>query len=158
MSEMITSEDLTVAPKRYVVATSLSDMEGMVGVKPAPGSVYILSSSEPYNEEMELDMQRLIEWLDFYGMQIYHIHVSGNIMPQQLRSLDSSRASCCVTSQPAIWIGPQRRTWPRCCSTCTTVNRRFSWSSPIAPRWPRECRFDSSSSIGGYTDRRSKVG
>jgi ribonuclease J len=88
-AEVITSDDLTAGGRRYVVATSLSDMEGMVGVKPAPGSVYILSSSEPYNEEMELDMQRLIEWLDFYGMPLYHIHVSGHIMPQQLRSLVS---------------------------------------------------------------------
>jgi len=86
-AEVITSEELTTSPGRYVVATTLSDMEGMVGVKPSPGSVYILSSSEPYNEEMELDMQRLIEWLDFYGMPLYHIHVSGHIMPQQLRSL-----------------------------------------------------------------------
>ena len=78
--------DLTASPKRYVVATTLSDMEGMVGVKPSPGSVYILSSSEPYNEEMELDMQRLIEWLDFYGMPLYHIHVSGHVV-RRLRSL-----------------------------------------------------------------------
>ena len=89
-ADVITAEDLTASPKSYVVATSLSDMEGMVGVKPSPGSVYILSSSEPYNEEMELDMQRLIEWLDFYGMPLYHIHVSGHIMPQQLRSLVGS--------------------------------------------------------------------
>jgi ribonuclease J len=89
-AEVITSEDLTAAPRRYVVATTLSDMEGMVGVKPSPGSVYIQSSSEPYNEEMELDMQRLIEWLDFYGMPLYHIHVSGHIMPQQLRSMVSA--------------------------------------------------------------------
>ena len=86
-AEVITSEDLTASSRKYVVATSLSDMEGMVGVKPTPGSVYIQSSSEPYNEEMELDMQRLVEWLDFYGMPLYHIHVSGHIMPQQLRSL-----------------------------------------------------------------------
>jgi ribonuclease J len=86
-AEVITSDDLTSSPKRYVVATTLSDMEGMVGIKPSTGSVYIQSSSEPYNEEMELDMQRLVEWLDFYGMPLYHIHVSGHIMPQQLRSL-----------------------------------------------------------------------
>ncbi len=107
-AEVITSEDLTAAPKRYVVATSLSDMEGMVGVKPSPGSVYILSSSEPYNEEMELDMQRLIEWLDFYGMPLYHIHVSGHIMPQQLRSLVSGvgakRVAPIHTEHPELFL------------------------------------------------------
>ncbi len=107
-AEVITSEDLTSAPRRYVVATSLSDMEGMVGVKPSPGSVYILSSSEPYNEEMELDMQRLIEWLDFYGMPLYHIHVSGHIMPQQLRSLVSGigakRVAPIHTEHPDLFL------------------------------------------------------
>ena len=91
-----------------MVATSLSDMEGMVGVKPSPGSVYILSSSEPYNEEMELDMQRLIEWLDFYGMPLYHIHVSGHIMPQQLRSLvgaiRAKRVAPVHTEHPELFL------------------------------------------------------
>ena len=107
-AEVITSEDLTAAPKRYVVATTLSDMEGMVGVRPSAGSVYILSSSEPYNEEMELDMQRLIEWLDFYGMPLYHIHVSGHIMPQQLRSLVSGigakRVAPIHTEHPELFL------------------------------------------------------
>jgi ribonuclease J len=107
-AEVITSEDLTASPRRYVVATTLSDMEGMVGVKPVPGSVYILSSSEPYNEEMELDQQRLVEWLDFYGMPLYHIHVSGHIMPQQLRSLVSSigakRVAPIHTEHPELFL------------------------------------------------------
>ena len=107
-AEVITSDDLTAAPKRYVVATSLSDMEGMVGVRPSPGSVYILSSSEPYNEEMELDMARLIEWLDFYGMPLYHIHVSGHIMPQQLRSLvngiGAKRVAPIHTEHPDLFL------------------------------------------------------
>lgn len=107
-AEVITSDDLTASPERYVVATSLSDMEGMVGVKPSPGSVYILSSSEPYNEEMELDMSRLIEWLDYYGMPLYHIHVSGHIMPQQLRSLvgrvGAKRVAPIHTEHPELFL------------------------------------------------------
>ena len=107
-AEVITAEDLTATPKRFVVATTLSDMEGMVGVKPSPGSVYILSSSEPYNEEMELDMQRLIEWLDFYGMPLYHIHVSGHIMPQQLKGLvggiGAKRVAPIHTEHPELFL------------------------------------------------------
>jgi ribonuclease J len=107
-AELITSDDLTATPKRFVVATTLSDMEGMVGVKPGTGSVYILSSSEPYNEEMELDQQRLVEWLDYYGMPLYHIHVSGHIMPQQLRSLVSGigakRVAPIHTEHPELFL------------------------------------------------------
>lgn len=105
---VVTAEDITASPRSYVMATSLSDMEGMVGVKAVPGSVYILSSSEPYNEEMELDQQRLVEWLDYYGMPLYHIHVSGHIMPQQLRSLVSrigaKRVAPIHTEHPDLFL------------------------------------------------------
>lgn len=107
-AEVVTSAEITASPRSYVVATSLSDMEGLVGVKPPPGSVYILSSSEPYNEEMELDQQRLVEWLDYYGMPLYHIHVSGHIMPQELRSLVSKigarRVAPIHTEHPELFL------------------------------------------------------
>ena len=107
-AELVTSEDITSNPRKYVVGTTLSDMEGMVGVDSGPGSVYILSSSEPYNEEMELDMARLLGWLDHYGMPLYHIHVSGHIMPQQLRSMVGSigaeRVAPIHTEHPDLFL------------------------------------------------------
>ncbi|HUI00754.1 MAG TPA: MBL fold metallo-hydrolase [Nitrososphaerales archaeon] len=107
-ADVVTADDLMAEPARHVVATSLSDMEGMVGLRPPPGSVYILSSSEPYNEEMELDQLRLIEWLDFYGMPLYHIHVSGHIMPQQLRSMvagiGARRVAPIHTEHPELFL------------------------------------------------------
>jgi ribonuclease J len=107
-AEVVTADELGANGSKYVVATTLSDMEGMVGVNPGPGSVYILSSSEPYNEEMELDMQRLVGWLDYYGMPFYHIHVSGHIMPQQLRSLVGSvgakRVAPIHTEHPELFL------------------------------------------------------
>ncbi|MGD0978917.1 MAG: hypothetical protein ABR962_07215 [Candidatus Bathyarchaeia archaeon] len=41
------------------------------------GSCYVLSASEPFNEEMDIDFKRLANWLDLYGLPQYHIHVSG---------------------------------------------------------------------------------
>jgi ribonuclease J len=46
----------------------------------------VLSASEPFNEEMEIDFERLVNWLDHYGLPQYHIHVSGHMMPLQLKS------------------------------------------------------------------------
>ena len=104
---IVTADDLAANPKRYVLGTTLSDMEGMLDIRPPPGSVYVLSSSEPFNEEMELDMQRLIGWLDFYGMPLYHIHVSGHIMPQELRRLvgeiDAKRVAPIHTEHPELF-------------------------------------------------------
>jgi len=34
---------------------------------------------------MEIDFERLKNWLEHYGLPQYHVHVSGHIMPLQLR-------------------------------------------------------------------------
>jgi ribonuclease J len=83
----VTARDIMQRQGSYVFGATLSDMESMLEVSPEAGGVYVLSSSEPFNEEMELDMQRLVGWLDYYGMPLYHVHISGHIMPQDLREL-----------------------------------------------------------------------
>lgn len=71
----------------FVLVTSFYDLEELVEIKPAPGSCYILSASEPFNEEMEIDHQKLRNWLKHYGLPQYHVHVSGHIMPLQLKNV-----------------------------------------------------------------------
>jgi len=70
---------------KVVLAVSFYDFEELVPLKPAAGSCYVLSASEPFNEEMEIDYERLVNWLRHYGLPQYHVHVSGHIMPLQLK-------------------------------------------------------------------------
>jgi ribonuclease J len=72
---------------RAVLAMSFYDLEELVEIKPEAGSCYVLSSSEPFNEEMETDFERLVNWLRHYGLPQYHVHVSGHIMPLQLKNV-----------------------------------------------------------------------
>ncbi|MGB9756417.1 MAG: hypothetical protein ACPLVJ_01370, partial [Candidatus Bathyarchaeales archaeon] len=65
----------------------LYDLEELVEIQPAAGSCYVLSASEPFNEEMEIDFERLLNWLRHYGLPQYHVHVSGHIMPLQLKKI-----------------------------------------------------------------------
>ena len=69
-----------------VLAMSFYDFEELVSLQPAAGSCYVLSASEPFNEEMEIDYERLTNWLRHYGLPQYHVHVSGHIMPLQLKT------------------------------------------------------------------------
>jgi ribonuclease J len=69
-----------------VLAMSFYDFDELVPLQPTAGSCYILSTSEPFNEEMEIDYERLINWLRHYGLPQYHVHVSGHIMPLRLRA------------------------------------------------------------------------
>jgi len=68
-----------------VLALSFYDFEELVQLRPSAGSCYVLSTSEPFNEEMEIDYERLVNWVTHYGLPQYHVHVSGHMMPFQLK-------------------------------------------------------------------------
>jgi len=68
-----------------LLAASFFDMNEMVEVQPEPGSIYILSQSEPFSEQMEIDFNKLINWLEICGLPLYHVHASGHVNPDQLK-------------------------------------------------------------------------
>jgi ribonuclease J len=70
---------------KVVLALSFYDFEELVQLQPSAGSCYVLSTSEAFNEEMEIDYERLVNWLSHYGVPQYHVHVSGHMMPLQLK-------------------------------------------------------------------------
>ncbi|TRO47508.1 MBL fold metallo-hydrolase [Candidatus Bathyarchaeota archaeon] len=70
---------------KVILALSFYDFEELVQLEPESGSCYVLSTSEPFNEEMEIDYERLVNWVSHYGLPQYHVHVSGHIMPLQLK-------------------------------------------------------------------------
>ncbi len=85
LGELVDSQDITKKQSRLVMASSFYDLGELAEIKPPAGSSYILSASEPFNEEMEIDFERLTNWLEHYGLPQYHVHVSGHIMPLHLR-------------------------------------------------------------------------
>ena len=72
---------------KVVLTMSFYDLEELVEINPKPGSCYVLSASERFNEEMEINFERLVNWLSHYGLPQYHVHVSGHIMPLQPKSI-----------------------------------------------------------------------
>ena len=72
---------------KVILAVSFYDFDELVQLQPVAGSCYVLSTSEPFNEEMEIDYERLVNWLRHYGLPQYHVHVSGHIMPLRLKKV-----------------------------------------------------------------------
>ncbi len=83
-SSIVDTAKIADIQDKVILVCSYYDFEELVDIKPRPQSCHILSSSEPYDEEMELDFERLINWLVYCGLPQYHIHVSGHVMPLQL--------------------------------------------------------------------------
>ena len=71
--------------KELILATAFSDLKELLEMRPEPGSSFILSSSEPFNEEMEIEYEKFVNWLDHFGLPMYHIHCSGHIMPTEIK-------------------------------------------------------------------------
>lgn len=85
-AEAVDSSELREKQDKYVVAFSMPDFKELVDIRPKAGSVFILSMSEPFNEEQEFEFERLRNWLDHFGLPMYHIHCSGHIMPGELKA------------------------------------------------------------------------
>jgi ribonuclease J len=86
-SKVVDSEQVSKQQCKIILTMSFYDLEQLVEIQPKPGSCYISSSSEPFNEEMEIDFEKLMNWLRHYGLPQYHVHVSGHIMPLQLKAI-----------------------------------------------------------------------
>jgi ribonuclease J len=81
----IDAADVKKDQRRYVMVCSLPDLTELLAIKPSPGSNFILSMSEPVNEEQEIEFEKMMNWLDHFGLPMYHAHSSGHIMPNDLR-------------------------------------------------------------------------
>ena len=70
---------------KAILVASLTDMLSLPAIDPMAGSVYILSSSEPFNEEMEISFDKLRSWLTRYGLPLFQVHASGHATAHDLR-------------------------------------------------------------------------
>jgi ribonuclease J len=67
-------------------------LQELIDVRPKENSNYIRSSTEPFDDEMELDQRRVKRWLLHFGLitkdsQWNHIHVSGHGSGDQIKKV-----------------------------------------------------------------------
>lgn len=85
--ELLDSDVVRGRQGELILSFSLFDMNEVLDINPDPGSAYLLSSSEPFNEEMELSYERLCNWMIHLGVPVFHIHASGHARPHELRKM-----------------------------------------------------------------------
>jgi ribonuclease J len=77
-SNIITAEEITKKPDEYIVVLNFWYFNQLVDLKPYRGK-YIHSLSEPFNEEMEISYDRMLNWINLYKMNFIQSHCSGHI-------------------------------------------------------------------------------
>ena len=83
--EVLDADDVKAKQDKYLLVLQFQDLRELISIKPMAGSCYIYSSSEPFNEESEIEFEKFTNWLDHFGLPMYHVHASGHIMPLDLR-------------------------------------------------------------------------
>jgi len=94
--------DVAKRQKEFMFYCSDFSLQDLIDVKPAEGSSYIRSSTEPFSEEMELNVERIRNWYRHFGLissekNWNQIHVSGHGSGDQIkRVIDGSNAKTLI--------------------------------------------------------------
>lgn len=83
---VVEASDIKTTQEKTVLVSSARDFKELVDIRPEAGSCFILSISEPFTEEQEFEFERVVNWLDHFGLPMYHVHSSGHIMPGELKA------------------------------------------------------------------------
>ena len=88
----IDHRDVTSNQKEFVFYCSDFQLQELIDVRPKEDSVYIRSSTEPFDDDMRLDQERVKRWLLHFGLikkevDWNHIHVSGHGSGDQIKKI-----------------------------------------------------------------------
>jgi mRNA degradation ribonuclease J1/J2/transcriptional regulator with XRE-family HTH domain len=83
---IITCEQIEKNPTKYMVVLNFWYFNMLVDLMPYEGT-YVHSLSEPFNEEMEMSYDRMLNWLKLYKLRLVQSHCSGHISGADLQLL-----------------------------------------------------------------------
>jgi ribonuclease J len=95
--KVVLAEDVSSAPHQFILCFSFFDLNELPSLCPEPGSLYVYSSSEPHDEEQEIDFRRLHNWLKHFEIRGFGVPVESNgewQVPEDERGLHASGHAC----------------------------------------------------------------
>lgn len=85
LDRAICYKDLRDNQSNYLMFCSNFDLKELIDIKPVKGSVYVKSVCEPFDVEMEMDWERVMNWIEHFGMSVNSTHVSGHASRNELK-------------------------------------------------------------------------
>lgn len=83
----VKAKDMMKNQKKYMLYLEFFDLNELIDIKPDKGSMFIHSLTEPFNEEMEIDFKRMMNWLNRFDIPLKHAHASGHADSRQLKAI-----------------------------------------------------------------------
>ncbi|MCX6013922.1 MAG: hypothetical protein NTV30_11100, partial [Chloroflexi bacterium] len=96
-NKLVLASDIHESQKEFILCFSFFDINELPSIQPARGSLYVFSSSEPHDEEQEIDFHRLHNWLEHFGMKGFGLPLEINgqwQIPEAERGLHASGHAC----------------------------------------------------------------
>ena len=76
-AKMVRPEQVCANQNKAIICFSFFDVNELAYIKPMPGSIWIYSSCEPFCEEMEMDLEKLKNWLKRYEVTLLGVTEEG---------------------------------------------------------------------------------
>jgi len=91
-NNVVNYRDVSTNQKDMIFYCSDFQLQELIDVRPKENSSYIRSTTEPFDDEMKLDQDRVKRWLIHFGLiknesEWNHIHVSGHGSGDQIKKI-----------------------------------------------------------------------
>jgi ribonuclease J len=96
-SKIVLAKDVRSNQSEFILCFSFWDLNELPSIQPRAGSLYVFSSSEPHNEEQEIDLRRLHNWLWRFELRGFGLPVERNgkwEIPEEEKGLHASGHAC----------------------------------------------------------------
>lgn len=112
----ITPDQLSANQDSFIACLSFFDINELPYIRPIPGSVWISSNCEAFNEEMKIDEKRRGKWLERFGLRLvggdtghssrFHVsgHASASDLMEIVRTIRPKTLIPVHTEHPKIYI------------------------------------------------------
>ncbi|MHA1685341.1 MAG: MBL fold metallo-hydrolase [Candidatus Heimdallarchaeaceae archaeon] len=88
LPNIVTTEEIKEEPQKHIFRCDYAEIKHLLDIKPPKGSVYIRSVTEPVDEEMQIDQQRVNNWLKLFDLYPYvQIHCSGHASSMDIQKM-----------------------------------------------------------------------
>ena len=84
----VTCEDIHRNQSDFIIRVDFFELTELIDLKPSEGSCYIRSVTEPFDEEAEIELWRVQNWLKLFNLYPYEqVHASGHASGLEIKRL-----------------------------------------------------------------------
>jgi ribonuclease J len=129
--------EVSAHQRELVFSCNDFQLKELIDIHPEAGSQYIRSTTEPFDDEMEISERRVVNWLVHFGLvskkgQLSRSHVSGHGDGTQIKKvIEGAKAKKLVPIHTE-----RRKSTTKCAaSKCNGSKARWQSGAQVGPNW-----------------------